>query len=239
MSKTNDVARGRRSRVVLTPRRWRQVGERNFTGDGGKKARSPGRARNKRLKPSRAGMPGDPGATVVTNSCATYTLRTRLRVQRAPGIPHALFGRRIHAQLGRNVSRECEGVSCRHCEPTGRANARPMTGSAKQSILSSRPHGLLRRFALRNDDPQSTLCLEITSRACGGGRRARQRNCAPERDGWGKTYLLERRVLWRHPHPNPPPQAQGYRMFRSRSTRKLSSQAARLSLPRKEVFVSG
>src|ERR1700676_5174842 len=35
-------------------------------------------------------MPGDPGATVVTNSCAFYTLRTRLRVQRAPGIPHAL-----------------------------------------------------------------------------------------------------------------------------------------------------
>src|SRR3984885_1250377 len=39
-------------------------------GDGGKKARPPGRARNKPLKPSRAGMPGDPGATVVTNSCA-------------------------------------------------------------------------------------------------------------------------------------------------------------------------
>jgi hypothetical protein len=26
----------------------------------------------------------------------------------------------------------------RHCEPTGRANARPMTGSAKQSILPLR-----------------------------------------------------------------------------------------------------
>ena len=39
-------------------------------GDGDKKARSPGRARNKLLKPSRAGMPGDPGATVVTNACA-------------------------------------------------------------------------------------------------------------------------------------------------------------------------
>src|ERR1700686_3811867 len=36
-----------------------------------------------------------------------------------------------------------------------------------------------------------------------------------------------------------PDQIQGYRMFRSISTRKLSSQAARLSLPRKEVFVSG
>src|SRR5205085_11475690 len=27
------------------------------------------------------------------------------------------------------------GLSSRHCEPTGRANARPMTGSAKQSTL--------------------------------------------------------------------------------------------------------
>jgi hypothetical protein len=36
-----------------------------------------------------------------------------------------------------------------------------------------------------------------------------------------------------------PGQQQGYRMFRSISTRKLSSQAARLSLPRNEVFVSG
>ena len=37
----------------------------------------------------------------------------------------------------------------------------------------------------------------------------------------------------------PPGSAQGYRMFKSMSTRKLSSQAARLSLPRNEVFVSG
>src|ERR1700721_4787642 len=69
---TRAPARGRRSRVVLTPRRRRQVGERDFTGDGDKKARSPGRARNKLLTPSRAGMPGDPGATVVTNARAYY-----------------------------------------------------------------------------------------------------------------------------------------------------------------------
>jgi hypothetical protein len=48
---------------------------------------------------------------VVTNACAYYTSRTRLRVQRAPGIPHALFGRKIQAQLGRNASRGCESVS--------------------------------------------------------------------------------------------------------------------------------
>ena len=34
--------------------------------DGGKKARSPGRARRKPLKPLARGMPGDPGVTVVT-----------------------------------------------------------------------------------------------------------------------------------------------------------------------------
>src|ERR1700732_4543307 len=37
-------------------------------------------------------MPGDPGATVVTNSCGFYFSHARLRVQWAPGIPHALFG---------------------------------------------------------------------------------------------------------------------------------------------------
>jgi hypothetical protein len=44
---------GRRSRVVLTPRRWRQVSGDNATGDGDKQARSPGRARRKPLKPLR------------------------------------------------------------------------------------------------------------------------------------------------------------------------------------------
>src|SRR6202035_4985856 len=51
----------------------------------------------------------------------------------------------------------------RHCEePTGRANARPMTGSAtKQSIRQRARYGLLRRAAPRNDvvtllDPHSS-----------------------------------------------------------------------------------
>jgi hypothetical protein len=47
--------RGRRNRVVLTPRRWRQVfaGNDSRESDGGKRARSPGRARDKPLKPLR------------------------------------------------------------------------------------------------------------------------------------------------------------------------------------------
>ena len=41
------AGRGRQSRVVLAPRPWRQVGGKLPADDGGKKRRSPGRARNK------------------------------------------------------------------------------------------------------------------------------------------------------------------------------------------------
>src|SRR5216684_1410364 len=56
-----------------------------------RRIRSPGRARNKPLKPLRAGMPGESGCT-----CGDYARvlcfisHARLRVRRAPGIPHAL-----------------------------------------------------------------------------------------------------------------------------------------------------
>src|SRR6266478_10132733 len=45
--------------------------------DGGKRARSPGRARHKPLKPLRAGMPGDSGVLVVTRVRSTNTKCTR------------------------------------------------------------------------------------------------------------------------------------------------------------------
>jgi hypothetical protein len=114
---TRAPACGRRSRVVLTPRRRRQVGGGNSADDGDKKARSPGRARRKPLKPLRAGMPGETGATVVTNSCASYTLRTRLRVHWAPGIPRALVWAKRHAQLGRIVPREGGRTSTHNVVP--------------------------------------------------------------------------------------------------------------------------
>src|SRR6202171_5709812 len=59
--------------------------------DGDKRARSPGRARSKPLKPLRAGMPGYSGGPVVTTLvCSLHHLHARLRVHWAPGIPHAL-----------------------------------------------------------------------------------------------------------------------------------------------------
>src|ERR1700729_3991541 len=103
-------------------------------------------------------MPGDSGATLVTNTRAFYTPRaaagasgTRHSPLPSWGSATPSLGRIVQAQLGRMVPREREGASCCHCEPTGRANARPMTGSAKQSTLAFLlPHGLL-RFA-RNDE---------------------------------------------------------------------------------------
>src|ERR1700735_1681338 len=62
-------------RVVLMPRRWHQLGDgaSHHAGDGGKKARSPGRARKKPLKPFAQGMPGSSGEPVVTTSCVFLT----------------------------------------------------------------------------------------------------------------------------------------------------------------------
>jgi hypothetical protein len=143
---TSALPRGRRSRVVLTPRRWRQVPgkQKLLGGDGGKQARSPGRARNKLLKPLRAGMPGDPGATVVTNACAYYTSRTRLRVHRAPGIPRSPFGVAPRPLLGAtfldNSGAMCRGNTFGRRRPRKRAiqySERPMIESRSCGVLDT------------------------------------------------------------------------------------------------------
>jgi hypothetical protein len=108
--------------VVLTPRRWRQVrgvasarpglDKTISADDGGKRARSPGRARHKPLKPLRAGMPGDSGVLVVTRVLLTTTKRTRGRgCSGHPAFPTPSIGREILAELGRIVSRGRERTS--------------------------------------------------------------------------------------------------------------------------------
>jgi len=39
----------------------------------------------------------------------------------------------------------------------------------------------------------------------GGGRRARQRNCAPERGGWGNRQSTRKAHFAKHPPPQPSP----------------------------------
>jgi len=50
-------------------------------------------------------MPGRSGEPVVTSSCAFYFLHARLRVQRAPGIPCALYFSRVVVGKARAFSR--------------------------------------------------------------------------------------------------------------------------------------
>src|SRR5205814_5202503 len=101
---TNAPASGRRSRVVLMPRRWHQALRMMIReSDGGKKARSPGRARRKPLKPFARGMPGEAGVTVVDNSCAfLFCMRGCGRIDR-PAFPAPLISRagQIRSKLGR------------------------------------------------------------------------------------------------------------------------------------------
>src|SRR5882724_425092 len=95
----------RRSRVVLTPRRWRQVRGVKSAQPGLDKtyplttvAKEPGHrgARRKPLKPLRAGMPGDSGVLVVTRVRSTTT--SAHEAAGATGIRHSprpLLGERF------------------------------------------------------------------------------------------------------------------------------------------------
>ena len=62
--------------------------------------------------------------------------------------PHVLTSAASH--LSTSLFKQPRWFSDRHCEPTGRTNARPMTGSAKQSMAPRSKSGLLRRFRLRS-----------------------------------------------------------------------------------------
>ena len=101
--KTRAHTCGRRSRVVLTPQ-WLASSSQKATSadDGDKQARSPGRARRKPLKPSRAGMPGDPGATVVTNARAYYSTRAAAGATGTRHSPRPLWA-------------DCSGTTRAHC----------------------------------------------------------------------------------------------------------------------------
>ena len=80
----------RQSRVVLTPRPWRQACEKYLAGDGGNKRRFTGASTKEPVKPSRGESRNVSAEPVVTMLVCFFILQTRLRVQLAPGFPCAL-----------------------------------------------------------------------------------------------------------------------------------------------------
>src|ERR1700674_5451394 len=104
--------------------------------DGGKTARSPGRARHKLLKPLRAGMPGDSGVLVVTRVRSTNT--SAHEAAGATGTRHSPrppWGRKINAQVGRIEARDREVVCGLEFEVVGeRKRPRLRLSGAMRSI---------------------------------------------------------------------------------------------------------
>src|SRR6266852_1778724 len=155
----------RRSRVVLTPRRWRQVCGVKSAQPGLDKtyplmtvAKEPGHrgARKKPLKPLRAGTPGDSGVLVVTRVRSTTTKCTRGRgCNGHPAFPTPSLGGRFS-----NAS----GASRR-----GVADSRlaVIASEAKQSILTFFVLDGLLRFA-RNDEPRGRIRTKPPSQEARG-----------------------------------------------------------------------
>jgi hypothetical protein len=92
---------GRRSRVVLTPRRWRQVRGRQLSR--ATVARKPGHRGERGIsrKTIARGMPGVSGVTVVTNACAFYTPHAAAGASSARHSLRPLFEGHCLAKLGR------------------------------------------------------------------------------------------------------------------------------------------
>jgi hypothetical protein len=113
------IACGRRSRVVLTSRRWRQVGGSRFADDGDKNARSPGRPRRKPLKPFAQGRPDEFGGPVVTTLVCSFCFACEAAGASSARLslrPLYFGGTTILQNPGANASRECEFASLRGAE---------------------------------------------------------------------------------------------------------------------------
>jgi hypothetical protein len=113
---------GRQNRVVLTPRRWRQVlrmASRPYRvrtslisrDDGGKRARSPGRARHKLLKPLRAGMPGVPVYSLLL--VCVLPIQTAHEAAGATGTRHSPRPPGGERFINDSGALRCEGVKLR------------------------------------------------------------------------------------------------------------------------------
>ena len=115
------------------------------------------------------------------------SLWTTLRVARSSLVRDDLQLFRVSDQISNST------ITRRHCEPTGRANARPITGSAKRStepckermdcFVACAPRNDTTRHApaiSRHDLPESWIILHPTEGAGNAGRSDSARSLACE-----------------------------------------------------------
>jgi hypothetical protein len=115
-------------------------------------------------------------------------------VQRAPGIPHALLGRIVHAQLGRNARRDGEGV-CSKCRRAKLSASSPATGSRECA-----PDDRLQRATQYSETPM------LESRSCGVLDTPLSRSMTTSlRIGRLKSDGLQFAMTWKPPLPQHDP----------------------------------
>src|SRR5665213_712508 len=89
-------------------------------------------------------MPGDPGATVVTNACVYYSTHAATGAAGTRHSPRPL-GRTNDAKLGRHAPRECAGVfvfrlGCLKFESERRMPVASWFETREDALLTMRPH---------------------------------------------------------------------------------------------------
>ena len=140
---------GRRSRVVLTPRCWRQVLERQASrGRRWQKSPITGESAKETVKTIAQGRPDESGVPVVTNSCAFYQCTRAVGAAGTRLSLRPLFGGKDMLSKPRT---QCAARSAGACP------GNVIASDAKQSVFVRR-HEVL-RFA-RNDD---LCCVKIES----------------------------------------------------------------------------
>ena len=141
---TRALSCGRRSRVVLTPRRWCQVRERKLSrATVAKTPGAPGRTRIIR-KPLRGECRVIP--VYPTNACALYHYHCirGLRAHRAPGIPCALFSEgagpktKLEQKTCCEIAKPCLYVSVEAMARIGHPSISPRNLFRRRSIAGSR-----------------------------------------------------------------------------------------------------
>jgi hypothetical protein len=159
--------------VVLTPRRWCQVGGSNSASDGGKRARFTGESTHETVKTIARGMSGDSGVLVVTTlACFTYFARKATGASRARYSPRPHFrGSRTKEQ----TSREKPAARMRSCVP---ASLRGAKATKQSSFLPCCAKAGLLRGACHRARIRATRWLAMTVLGClkSGSRRTRRRN---------------------------------------------------------------
>jgi hypothetical protein len=137
--------RGWRSRVVLTPRRWRQVSRKQF--HEAPVANEPGHRGEHEVtvKTIAQGRPGFSGEPVVTTLVCFFISHARLRVQRAPGFPCALVSAKFARMCERAVLTnrpllELSPLRPKAREPVAERGTAPVSSSTRTVARASSPY---------------------------------------------------------------------------------------------------